>query len=350
MIETLIVMLMALCLTGLFAWSFHHLPGEKWQILATFPTQRDKSGAWRGINLTYYGFFNALGVAAAVAVTIFLAGAAGLPLILLTGVIVAVLAVCIPASKIINRLVEGHWHGFTIGGASFAGMVVGPWLAWGIVQLGQKEAASSQATLFVLAAIATAYTLGEGIGRLACISFGCCYGRPLANCPSWLQTLFRRWSFVFEGPLKKSSYEHGYEGQPLIPVQAVTAMISSAAGLTGIALFLAGKPLLAYVLPIVITQLWRFASEFLRADYRGTGRISAYQWMALAGVVYTLAFSLLWPHTPQPVMDLTRGFAMLWSPSAILLIEALAVIVFVRMGISTVTSARITFDLTRKKP
>ncbi|MEI6167548.1 MAG: prolipoprotein diacylglyceryl transferase family protein [bacterium] len=350
MIETFIVVMMAFCLLALFAWSFHHLPAEKWQILATFPTHRDEKGTWRGVNLTYYGFFNALGVAAAVAVTIFLAGTAGLPLTHLIAVIVAILTVCIPASKIINRMVEGHWHGFTIGGASFAGMVVGPWLAWGIAHLGQNAGGGSQATLFVLAAIATAYALGEGIGRLACISFGCCYGRPLAKAPAWLQTLFSHWAFVFEGPLKKSSYAHGFDGQRLIPVQALTAIISSAAGLMGVALFLAGRPMLAYVLPILITQLWRFVSEFLRADYRGAGRISAYQWMALGGVVYTATFSLLWPHTPRPVLDVTHGLALLWTPGAILLIEALAVIVFVRMGISTVTSARITFDLRRQKP
>ena len=350
MIESCIVLFMALCLMTLFIWSFRHLPREKWQILATFPTQRDEKGVWHGVNLTYYGFFNALGVAAAVAVTIFLSGAAGLPLTQLMGVIIAILAVCIPASKIINRMVEGHWHGFTIGGASFAGMVLGPWLAWGIALLEQPESGGSQTTLLVLAAIATAYALGEGIGRLACISFGCCYGRPLVNCPPWIQILFRHGSFVFEGPLKKSSYAHGFEGQRLVPVQALTAIISSAAGLAGVALFLAGSPMLAYVLPIMITQFWRFASEFLRADYRGTGRISAYQWMALVGVVYTTSFSLLWPHTPPPVLEVTRGLALLWSPGAILLIESLAIIIFVRMGISTVTSARITFDLTRPKP
>jgi hypothetical protein len=34
-----------------------------------------------------------------------------------------------------------------------------------------------------------------------------------------------------------------------------------------------------------VTQVWRFLSEFLRADYRGSGRISAYQVMALFAAV-----------------------------------------------------------------
>lgn len=347
MIEASLVTFMALGLIALFAWAFRHLPGEKWQILATFPKYRAEKGLWRGVNLTYYGLFNALGVAVAVAITIFLAGAAGLPLSQLVGVIVAVLAICLPASKIINRLVEGHWQGFTVGGASFAGMVLGPWLAWGLTTWVPATGGGSQATLCVLAAVATAYALGEGIGRLACISFGCCYGRPLANCPLWLQTLFKHWAFVFEGPLKKSSYAHGFEGQRLVPVQALTAIISSGAGLVGVTLFLEGRILLAYVLPIMITQLWRFISEFLRADYRGTGRISAYQWMALAGAAYTMLFALLWPDAPLPILDLARGLALLGSPGAIFLIEALAVIVFARMGISSVTTAQISFGLTR---
>lgn len=350
MTEAIIVSSMALCVIVLFIWAFRHLPDERWQILATFPKYRTGAGVWRGVNLTYYGLFNALGVAVAAAITIFLAGAAGLPLNQLGWVIVTVLGVCLPASKIINRLVEGHWHGFTVGGASFAGMVLGPWLAWGLSVWIPTAGGSTQATLCVLAAVATAYALGEGIGRLACISFGCCYGRPLANSPLWLQTLFKHGHFVFEGPLKKSSYAHGLGGQRLIPVQALTAFISSAAGLAGVALFLNGRILLAYVLPITITQLWRFTSEFLRADYRGTGLISAYQWMALAGAVYTLAFTWLLPHTQPPILDLPRGLALLGSPGAIFLIEALAVIVFARMGISSVTTAQITFGLTRDQP
>jgi prolipoprotein diacylglyceryltransferase len=344
MTVTLVVALLALCLAVLFAWSFRHLPGERWQVLAALPRQREAGGAWRGVNLTYYGLFNSLGVAAAVTVAVFLAGTAGLPLAHLACGLLAILAVCVPASRIANRIVEGHWHGFTIGGASFIGMVVGPWLVWGVSRLTTPGDGATTA-LYVLGALSPAYALGEGIGRLACISFGCCYGRPLTDCPAWLRKLFRRWAFVFEGRLKKASYAHGFEGQRLIPVQAMTAILSSAAGLVGFALFLCGRPVPAYVLPIVATQVWRFVSEFLRADYRRPGRVTAYQWMALAGAACTVMFGLLWPGSPRPAPDVARGLALLWTPGAILLIQIIAGFVFVHMGVSTVTTSHVAFDL-----
>lgn len=348
MSATVTVVLLAFFLTVLFVWAFRRLPGERWQILATLPREREAGGSWRGVNLTYYGVFNALGVATAVLAAVFLAGTTGVPLALLAWGLLAILAVCVPASRIVNRLVEGHWHGFTIGGASFVGMVLGPWLVWSVARLG-RAADGADAVLYVMGAVASAYALGEGIGRLACISFGCCYGRPLTDCPSWMRTLFSRWAFVFEGRLKKASYEHGFEGQRLIPVQALTAIISSAAGLAGVALFLRGRPALAYVLPIVVTQLWRFVSEFLRADYRGLGRISAYQRMALVGAAYTVLIGLLWPGVTGSAPDVARGFSLLWTPGAILFIEAIALFVFLRMGVSTVTTSHVAFDLRRDR-
>jgi len=345
MSAAIVVGIMTLCLGALFFWAFRVLPGEPWQILAVWPRQKGPDGTWRGTNLTYYGLFNGLGLAVAVAVAMFLPGTVGLPLSYLAWCVFVLLAVTVPASKIVNRMVEGHWHGFTIGGASFVGMVAGPWLVWGVSLLTPSAGEGATVTVYVLGAIASAYALGEGIGRLACISFGCCYGRPLADCPAWLSKLFTRGAFVFEGRLKKSSYEHGYEGQRLIPVQAVTAIISSLAGLAGMAVFLGGHPVLAYVMPVVVTQVWRFVSEFLRADYRGTGRISAYQGMALAGVAYTVAFGLLWPGTLALTPEVARGLALLWTPGAILLIEAVALFFAIRMGISTVTTAHLRFGL-----
>jgi prolipoprotein diacylglyceryltransferase len=337
--------ILALALAILFAWAFRHLPRERWQILAALPREREPGGGWHGVNLTYYGVFNALGVGAGVTVAIFLPGAMGLPLAYLAGCVLAFLAVVLPASKLINRLVERNWHGFTVGGGCFVGMVAGPWVIWGVSRLFLPPADAASAVPYVLGALAPAYALGEGIGRLACISFGCCYGRPVSDSPAWLRPLFGRWAFAFEGRLKKASYAHGFEGQRLIPVQALTAIISSLAGLAGVALFLSGRPVAAFVLALVATQVWRFLSEFLRADYRGAGRISAYQWMALAGAVYAVLLGLLWPPVPRTAPDVARGLALLWTPGSILLIEAVMGFVFLRMGISTVTASHITMNL-----
>ncbi len=331
-------------LAALFAWAFRNLPRERWQVLAAIPRSREPDGSWRAVNLTYYGLFTALGVAVALAVAVFLPGSVGLPLSFLSWCIVAVMALCLPAAKIINRMVEGHWHGFTVGGASFVGMLAGPWLVWAVASLtvpGQENAA----TLYVLGSAGASYALGEGIGRLACISFGCCYGRPLADCPAPLRRLFGPMPFVFEGRLKKAAYAHHLEGRRLLPVQAMTAVVCSTAGLVGLALFLSGRWVMAYVLPIAVTQLWRFASEFLRADHRGGGRITAYQSMAIVSAVYTFALGWIWPAPPRFLPDAGRGLALLWTPGAILLIQAIAAVVVLRMGLSTVTTARVALGL-----
>jgi hypothetical protein len=67
--------------------------------------------------------------------------------------------------------------------------------------------------------------------------------------------------------------------------------------------------------------------------------------MAIAGAVYTGLLGLFWPAMPRIAPDVARGLALLWTPGAILFIEGVAVFVFVRMGVSSVTASRITLDL-----
>jgi prolipoprotein diacylglyceryltransferase len=85
----------------------------------------------------------------------------------------------------------------------------------------------------VMAALATAYALGEGVGRLACISFGCCYGKPMDQVHPLLRRLFARHAFVFTGPTKKIAYADGLDGREIFPIQAVTATLYCAAALAG---------------------------------------------------------------------------------------------------------------------
>lgn len=337
--------ILASALAVLFSWAFRNLPRERWQILAAIPSQREPDGTWRGLNLTYYGAFNALGVALGVSVAIFFGGTMGLSLGYLVTCILVFLALVLPASRIVNRIVEGHWHGFTVGGGCFVGLTLGPWLIMGLSRLVLPANEAVAAASFVLGALAPAYALGEGVGRLACISFGCCYGRPLDECSAWIQRIFVRMAFVFEGRLKKASYAHGFGGRPLLPIQAITSVIFTLASLIGIPMVLWGRPLAAFVITTAVTQIWRFISEFQRADYRGRGRISPYQWMALVGALYALWLAHGWPTVPQTEPDIGRGLALLWSPGAILMIETIAVFVFLRMGLSTVTTARIAFSL-----
>ncbi len=330
---------------GLLIWGIRHLADERWQVFAVLPSRREEDGSWLGINITYYGLYNALAISAAVALAMVLAGSVGLPLGFLATCIVALLALTLPASRIVNRLVEGHAQGFTVGGACFIGVLAAPWIFWGLASLLLPGADAVSVTPWVFGAFGSAYALGEGIGRLACLSFGCCYGLPLADCPDWLRRLLWRWACVFNGPLKKACYVHGFHGQRLIPIQALTAVVSSLAALGGTALYMLGRPLAAALSALGGALVWRFVSEFLRADDRGRGRISAYQWLALAGAAYTVLVVWRWPSSADLRPDLARGLALLWTPEAVLLIEAVALLVFVRMGRSTVTTARIVMGL-----
>jgi hypothetical protein len=82
-------------------------------------------------------------------------------------------------------------------------------------------------------------------------------------------------------------------GVPLVPIQAITAVVLVAVSLVGQALYLRSHFKTALILAMVTTQLWRCFSETLRADYRGGGRLSAYQLMALAVAVYIIPVAML---------------------------------------------------------
>jgi len=55
----------------------------------------------------------------------------------------------------------------------------------------------------------------------------------------------------------------------VLPVQIMTAALYCFSGLTGSVLFLSGYSVAALLLTLIITQVWRIFSVFLRADFRG---------------------------------------------------------------------------------
>ncbi len=83
-------------------------------------------------------------------------------------------------------------------------------------------------------------------------------------------------------------------GSCLARVQAVTAVLHAAAGLTATALFLGSHPVAALGLSFVVTQAWRSISESFRADFRGSGRTSAYQIMAATGIASESSREAAW--------------------------------------------------------
>ncbi|HTX51906.1 MAG TPA: prolipoprotein diacylglyceryl transferase family protein [Candidatus Baltobacteraceae bacterium] len=347
MANEIFVLAMAACLAGVLGWGFRTLPRENWQIAAAIPIAKESSGHWRGLNLTYYGFFQASAYTVGLAMMIVLLGAVHIPLRSIVVIAVLILTCCIPASKLVARLVERKQATFTVGGAVFAAVLFVPTALWFVNRFLAFWVGTVIPIAAGLAATAIAYALGEGIGRLACVSFGCCYGKPVSSVPPRLRGVFARCNFVFAGGTKKIAYEGGLEGEPVIPIQGITAVLYVALALLSSLLFLHGQYRTALGVAFIGTQLWRMVSEVLRADYRGGGKISAYQIMALLGAVLTLVGAPALPADRLPHADIAAGLALLWHPGVIIWLQGLWLLTFLYTGRSVVTAATVSFHVHR---
>lgn len=333
----------------LFWWS-RRLPGERWQIAAAIPVGKSEGGRWRGVNLTFYGMFTANAVLLAAALMLVMLGSLRISPLEVLVVMLPLISLSAPAARLVARWVEHKPATLTVAGAGFAALVMAPWLTLlARACLGRSASEALQITP-VLAALVICYTLGEGLGRLACLSFGCCYGRALVACPAWAQAVFKHWHLVFSGETKKIAYESGLSGLAVVPVQMLTLVVNGAAGIFSLYLFLQGAYTPALWLCLIVSGLWRAASETLRADYRGGGRLSAYQIMALSGIVYGVAMSLVFPvGGPMATPSLGRGLDTLWSPAVVLGLQGLWTATLIYSGASKVTAATIEFHVVRER-
>lgn len=311
------------------------LPRENMQILASIPVRRRTDGLWQGVNLTWYGAMQALAMVSAAGLGLILACAAGVPTAEIAVVALVLIAVALPSARGVAYWVERRRGSFTVGGAIFVATLAMPWTV-----LAADAYFGTSCALAVVAALAAAYALGEGIGRLACISFGCCYGRRLSDCPRWLRRLFANRPAVVVGRTRKAVYASGCEGVPLVPVPALSAVVLSGAGVVASLLYLEGRVRAAALVALGIAFGWRFASEFVRADYRGKGRISAYQAMALGCLAYAIPVVLVLPQ-PNHQPDVGRCLSLVVSPLLWAALAALGIAVFAYLGTSTVTTATI---------
>lgn len=332
--------------SAVLPWAFKTLPRERWQVLATLPTHKDADGRWQGVNLTVYGFITACAYGASLILLLVLLGAVHAPLAPTFALLLALLAAVVPASSVLARIIEKKHHTFTVGGAAFVGIVLAPPVILAIDAVAGRPVLPLMPTL---AALAIAYALGEGTGRLACISFGCCYGKPLDACPAPVQRLFRDRHFVFEGETKKIAYAAGLAGHKVVPIQAVTCVVYVATALAATAVFLAGAHRSALLLALGVVQLWRVASETLRADERGGGRFSTYQRLAFAGLVYAGLVAVLAPAAPIGHADVRQGLAVLWQPGVIVFLQLVWLGIFVYVGRSMVTGARVDMFVCRDR-
>lgn len=339
------VVMLALGLSALVVWGVRTLPAERWQMLAAVPMEKSADGSWRGLNLTFYGFFSATGTMFGFAIMLLLLASVSVPLTVSLALVLFVLLVSVPASRLIAGIVERKRNTFTVAGAAFVATILLPLLVLGLRPLVARVWHFEIPLLPIFAAAAIAYVLAESVGRLACLSFGCCYGVPLRNANPKIARLFHNRNLVIHGATKKAVYASGLDGEPLVPVQAVTSAVFAISGLAGVALFLAQQFRLAALIPVVASWGWRASSEWLRADHRGTSRLSPYQAMAVVSVIYLSAILLLVPGVSPTEPDLALAFARLFSAPVILLLQAVWLALFLYYGRSRVTASRLSFHV-----
>jgi hypothetical protein len=339
----LFVILLATLFGASFIWAFRTLPQEKWQIIASVPKAKEAEGRWQGLNLTYYGFFQATSNSLAAVMMLILLGAIGIPAAETICLMIAIFVICWPSSRLIARLVEKKNYTFTIGGAMFAGSITAPWII-SLLNVTIADAIGKRIPVIpALAAGSVAYAYGEGFGRLSCISFGCCYGKKVEQLSRPLRRIFESANFVFAGSTKKVAYEGNMEGVHVVPVQALTAVIYTITALAGTYLYLKSYFVTALMVTMILTQVWRVLSEILRADLRGKARIiSAYQVMALLVIGYL--FFVVWIfEADAAAADLLTGINALWHPLVLLLCQAHWLAIFLITGRSMVTGSTLTF-------
>ncbi|MCX7965084.1 MAG: prolipoprotein diacylglyceryl transferase [Syntrophorhabdaceae bacterium] len=346
--ELFIGLLCFLCLL-LQLWAFKNLPKERWQILASIPVKKRYDGSWSGVNITYYGLFIAFSYISAITLFFLLLSALSFNFYAILFISTLIGIICIPASKFIAKIVERKKHTFTVGGASFTGIILAPWISlmlttsfFSFVNL------EKQMIIPILASLVIAYAFGEGIGRLACISFGCCYGKPINSCGPIVKRLLKNFAFSFEGKTKKAVYVHGYENERLVPIQAITSIINVGSSICGMYLFLKGFYLTSFIGVIITIQLWRIISEFLRADYRGGGKISTYQVMSLFGMIYALLCSIFMPEASSKLPDLKAGIIGIWNPFFVLMVTSLWWIIILYFGKSKIIVSSIELHIVKE--
>ena len=345
MTNLVFVLMLSAALAAYLYWGITTLPRERWQILATVPVRKKEGDWWDGVNLTWYGLLTGNAYVVSVAVLFILMGAVKVPLAGTALLVTIMLACCVPASRLVARVVEKKAHTFTVGGAVFVGVLIAPAVVWLVNRTMGEAQAFSISPAAAMAALAIAYACGEGLGRLACISFGCCYGKPLDDAPAWQRRIFFGRSFIFSGRTRKIAYEGGLEGIKVIPVQALTAIIYSCIAVISATLFLHSLYGLSFILALVSTQAWRVFSETLRADYRGSGSFSAYQVMGLISIVYGAVVIFLAPVDSSVSPSSIAGVAALWHPAPLLFLQGVWFAIFLYTGRSTVTGATVSFHV-----
>ncbi len=327
------------------AWACSNLLNERWQILAAIPSRKDhqcEHGSWQGRNLTFYGVLLANACLAGAAVFLLLCSSIGLSLeliLFLTGIIITA---SMTAASFFARIVENKKNTLTVAGGATTGLYLLPFCIVVINHTGFSQTLPLP-LLPIMAATSVGFILGEGLGRVACISFGCCYGKAIKDLSPLTAGFFSRSGCIFHGHTKKIAYASQLNGIKVVPIQAMTSFLYVTVAILSIYLFLENHFQWAFGLSSITAMGWRIISERLRADYRGDRKVSIYQIMSMANICFSISF-LFWAAPYEGTRpDLISGLSFFWNPAVILFLQSIWVGIFLYTGISKVTGSTITF-------
>ncbi len=325
---------------------FKKLPKEKYQFLLVIPYKKINNEEWRSLNITYYGLFNALGYSLGLFLCLFNFFALGIEKLDALYNLILIFTICMPISKLIPIYVEKTKHGFTIAGALFFGIITTPISTFLVYFFQGKLNLFYDNLLPILSTMSVSFLLGESIGRLGCISFGCCYGKKVEEVNNtFLKKVFNNFNTVYYGDLKKASYASNLNGIKTVPIQAMSVLINLILSFIGQLLFLESNYTLSLVITILGNQLFRFFAEFLRADYRGSDTITIYQKMSIINIAIITLIIYIFPSNKGILLDIQRGINYVFEYKVFIAILFVFFISFFYTGISTATYSITKFKL-----
>ena len=185
---------------------------------------------------------------------------------------------------------------------------------------------SGVAVLVLVDAFARSIPIGHALGRLGCLSYGCCFGRPTG----------RRLAITYRNPLAKAVRIGGLHNVRLHPVALYEAVLDLGILLAVNAVAVLGAPLgLPSALALVLYGLGRFAIEFLK-DNQGRmvlAHCSVNHLMSLAmaalGTLLLHSILLAPQATPAiawaPALDAVPRLLHALAPSAMVIFAGYAV-------------------------
>jgi hypothetical protein len=146
--------------------------------------------------------------------------------------VITLLGACVPAAKILARVIEGKANTLTIGGASMFGLFLAPWIVAAMNTVFHGDGGGGH--------IAAARRVGDcrdcvcvrggdgasGLSQLRLLLWSASESESSLACPNCLRSIMR----CLSAETRKAAYERNLEAVPLVPIQAMTAAVSVASG------------------------------------------------------------------------------------------------------------------------